>query len=68
MRRRLRVHVDVDHGRAHVRLVRWRMSITSYATVARIDLTAPNADDLLAEARMRARDLADQLNGLEGRP
>lgn len=65
MRRRLRVHVEVSHGCAHVRLVRWRSAITSYATVARINLAADDADDRLAEARMRARDLAGQLNGLE---
>lgn len=62
---KLRVHVEVDGGLVHVRLVRWRWTIAGYATVARINLAADNADERLAEARMRARDMAAQLNALE---
>lgn len=68
MRRKLRVHVDVYHGRAEVRLVRWRSAIPNYATVATINLAADDADERLAEARMKAKDMARQLNGLERRP
>lgn len=59
------MHVNVNHGRAEVRLVRWRGSIVNYATVATINLAADDADERLAEARMKAKDMARQLNGLE---
>lgn len=65
MRRKLRVDVKVDHGTATVRLVRWRWAYTQYATVATIDLTRDDADERLADARMKAQDMARQLNGLE---
>lgn len=65
VRRKLRVHVAVEYGVAHVRLVRWRSTIINYATVATINLAAADADERLAEARMKAKDMARQLNGLE---
>lgn len=61
------MHVKVEHGTAEVRLVRWRGSIVNYATVAQINLARDDVDERLAEARMKAKDLAAQLNGLEDR-
>lgn len=64
---RLRVHVRLEHGQAIVRVVRHRWaSVINEARVAVIDLGADDADERLAEARMKARDMAAQLNGLEG--
>lgn len=66
--KRLRVFVDLSHGMAEVRLVRrWSPidRITDYATVARINLAADDADERIAEARMKAKDMARQLNALE---
>lgn len=68
MRRKLRVRIGLSHGTAEVRIVRrWAgiSMITDYATVARINLAADDADERLAEARMKAKDMAKQLNGLE---
>jgi hypothetical protein len=68
MRRKLRVHVRLEHGQAVVRVVRWRWSsVCDEARVAIVNLAADDADERLAEARMKARDMASQLNGLEGR-
>ncbi len=69
LRRKLRVHVRLDHGKAVVRLVRHRWAWPeSEARVAVIDLSKDNADERLSEARMKARDMARDLNGLESRP
>ncbi len=66
LRRHLRVHVRLSDGQAVVRLVRWRSSlISNEARVATINLAADDADERLAEARMKARDMARDLNGLE---
>jgi hypothetical protein len=65
VRRKLRVDVHVAHGMAEVRLVRWRFAAVQYATVAKIALERDDADERLAEARMKAKDMARQLNGLE---
>ena len=63
---RLRVHVRLEHGRAVVRVVRHRWaSVCDEARVAVIDLSADDADERLAEARMKAADMAGQLNHLE---
>lgn len=65
MRRRYRVHVEADHGVCHVRLVRSRFTITDYITIARFGLAVEGSEELLAEARYRAKNLADELNALE---
>ncbi len=68
MRRKLRVHVRLDSGQAVVRLVRWRFaSVCDEARVAVVNLAADDADDRLAEARMKARAMCADLNGLESR-
>lgn len=64
--KRLRVHVRLDRGQAVVRVVRWRWAgRVDEARVATIDLAADDADERLAEARLRASSMCGQLNELE---
>jgi hypothetical protein len=65
--RRYRVRVEADNGTAHVVLTRklWAPLYGEYITVSRINLYADSADELLADARMKAKDMCRQLNGLE---
>ena len=66
MRRKLRVYVDGDYGLADVYLARRRTPYRSgRITIARINLARDDADEQLAEARMKAKDMAGQLNRLE---
>lgn len=66
MKRKLRVHVRLDNGQAIVRIVRWRWAyISDEARVATINLAADDADERLSEARMKAKDMCRQLNGLQ---
>lgn len=64
-RRKLRVRVDGNRGGARVGLRRIFQSGYDTIPVAYIDLTSDGADEQLANARMKARDMANQLNGLE---
>ncbi len=66
--RRYRIHVEGDSGIAHVRLVKSVWAISTYITIARINLAADDAEDRLADARARAVTLAYQVNGLERDP
>lgn len=64
-RRRLRVRVQEDRGEAVVVLRRrWQVSLGGIV-VGAVRLDREDADERLAELRMRAADMARQLNGLE---
>lgn len=63
--RRLRVRVAEHNGGAKVVLRRLGQYDHHGIVVGFVNLTADDADDRLAEVRMKAKDMARQLNGLE---
>lgn len=64
-RRKLRVRVVGHNGVAGVVLHRWGSGKHEDIVVGQVNLTCDDSDEQLSTVKMKAKDMAKELNGLE---